>query len=72
MAVKVAGGRAEVGETDSAEASVDVNTLAALYTGWLTARQAESMGKLPGATLEFIRKLEWILAGPSPWLGDFF
>jgi len=68
----VSGGRAEVERTHSAATTSSVNTLAALYSGWLTAADAFRCGLLPGATVHDLRALDTIFAAPAAWTMETF
>src|SRR5262249_1966943 len=61
-------GRGAVEASSRATARLDVSTLAALFTGWLPAREAVRLGRLTGATPTEVSRLELIFAGPRPWL----
>lgn len=69
--IDVAGGRAKVTPTASADATADVQTWASIYTGLLRARDAVRLGALD-ATDAALDALEAIFAGPTPWIADFF
>ncbi len=70
--LRVAGGRAEVTEgADAAPLEVDVRGLAALYTGYLTAEQAASIG-LAAGNAETLARATRIFAGPAPWMAEIF
>lgn len=60
----VPGGRGTVG--------LDVATLAPLLTGWAGPRRLARAGRLHGADDGDLAGLERALAGPTPWIRDFF
>jgi len=65
-------GNATVVPIDSATAVVDVGALAAIYTGWLPARESVRMGRLQNASLAEIEGLEHMFASSRPWCLDRF
>jgi predicted acetyltransferase len=66
----VSGGRGTVERIASATLRLDVNALAALYTGYLPARELVRAGRIEGASAAEIAALELLFAGPRPWLLD--
>jgi predicted acetyltransferase len=67
----VADGRGAATAIPRARLRVDIGTLAALYTGWLTARDADRMGRLPGATDEELSTLQLLFGGSKPWMAEY-
>jgi predicted acetyltransferase len=63
-------GRGSVERIPAARVRVDVGTLAALYTGWLSAREARRLGRLHGANDHDIAHLELLFGGPPAWLAE--
>jgi predicted acetyltransferase len=70
--LQVAGGVARLTPFAAARATIDIGALTAIYTGWLTARDAVRVGRLTDATDADIHALETIFAGPKPWMSDAF
>lgn len=68
----VVAGIGKVSAAERATLRLDVGTLAALYTGWMLARDAVLTGRLEGASEADINALEAVFAGPPPWNMDFF
>lgn len=66
--LEVSGGRGQVCRIAGARPRIDTGTLAAIYTGWLTARDAARLGRLHDANERDIGALELIFSGPKPWL----
>lgn len=73
FAVAVRGGAAEVVRTDAASADVtlDIRGLAALYTGFATAASLAAIGQAQGSETALAR-LSDIFAGPLPWLTEIY
>jgi predicted acetyltransferase len=72
MRFEVAEGRARV--TPGGGGGVvrlDIGTLAAVYTGWLSARDAVRTGRLEGDR-DDVAALEASFGGPKPWMLDRF
>jgi len=69
--IETSGGTAKVSPASSAEARVDVRTLASMFSGFLSARDARRLGRLV-ATDDEIASLDAMLAGPPPWINDWF
>lgn len=69
--IEVAEGTAKVAPVASASGSVDVGTLAAIWSGFLTAGDALRAGRL-GADTDAVAALEAMFAGSPPWMSDFF
>ena len=69
--IEVSGGAAKVGSAPSARATVDVATLGAMFSGMLSARDARRLGKLD-ASDEDVSTLDAMLAGPAPFVNDWF
>ncbi len=70
--LSVSGGVGKVTTCRTARAAVDVGALAAMYTGWLPAREAARAGRLKDAAVDDVETLEAIFAGPKPWMLDIF
>jgi predicted acetyltransferase len=70
--VELSGGTATVTPASAADCRLDAGTLAAIYTGWLSARDARRTGRLTGATDRDVEILQLIFSGPKPWLIDVF
>jgi predicted acetyltransferase len=68
--LEISGGSAVVTAIDRADMHVDIRTLAAIYTGWLSARDAVLTGRLLGATEGVIATLDAVFAGNKPWVID--
>ncbi|HEV2686351.1 MAG TPA: sterol carrier protein domain-containing protein, partial [Actinomycetota bacterium] len=69
--IEVDGGQAKVLPAEQADATVDVQALASIWSSMHRARDAARIGGLratPGA----IDALELIFGGPLPWIADFF
>jgi len=69
--IETAGGAAKVSPAPGARARVDVAALAALFSGMLSARDARRLGRLVAADEE-IATLDAMLAGPPPYINDWF
>lgn len=69
--LEVADAEAEVHEGGSGSLRIDVRGLAALYSGFSTARELRSVGLVdgPGTQLDLATSL---FAGPAPWMPDHF
>ena len=72
ISLEIADGEGSVSRADGRAAEVDVGTLAALFTGWLPARDAVRCGGLRGADPVVVATLEAIFGGPKPWMQDRF
>jgi len=70
--IEVSGGKAKVKRIDKARASMDVGALAAIFTGWLPARDAVRSGRLKNSSLAEVQILEALFASPKPWCFDRF
>ncbi|MFW6075543.1 MAG: GNAT family N-acetyltransferase [Chloroflexota bacterium] len=70
--IEVSEGRACVSDTRENAAAVDVGTLAAIYTGWLSPRDASRLGLLEGAQEDHLANLELMFTGQTPWISEFF
>jgi predicted acetyltransferase len=70
--VSVLDGVAEVANSCCRGFEIDINTLTALYTGWLPAQDAARMGLLREASAADVQALTLIFSGPSPWIPEFF
>jgi len=70
--LEVCGGEATVRLVERAQMSIDVGSFAAIYSGWLTARDAVLTGKLTGADEAGAHAPEAIFAGDKPWMIDHF
>jgi predicted acetyltransferase len=69
--IEVGGGQAKVLPAEQADAAVDVQALASIWSSMHRARDAARIGGLR-ATPQAIEALEHIFAGPLPWIADFF
>jgi predicted acetyltransferase len=69
--IETSGGSAKVSLAPSARSTIDVRSLAAMFSGFLTARDARRLGRLD-ADDETVGTLDAMLAGPSPWINDWF
>ena len=69
--IETSGGSAKVAQAPGASARVDAGTLGAMFTGMLSARDARRIGRLR-ATDEEINLLDAMLAGPPPYVNDWF
>jgi predicted acetyltransferase len=70
--VEVCNGGAKVTPIDNAPAIVDVGTLAAIYTGWLPARESVRIGKLTNVSMAEVEVLEQMFVSARPWCLDRF
>ena len=70
--VDVCDGRAKVTPIDSAAAVLDAGALAAIYTGWLPARESVRIGRLKNASTSEVEVLEQMFVSPRPWCMDRF
>lgn len=76
--IRAEGGRATVAKVSDGRgakrrlATVDVRGLAGMFTGWMPARTAVTLGWLGGATAREVEALEAMFAGPSPWMLESF
>jgi predicted acetyltransferase len=69
--IEASGGSAKATPAPSARATIDVGTLAAVFAGFLTARDARRTGRLD-ADDDTVATLDAMLAGPAPWINDWF
>lgn len=69
--LSVAGGRADVREGGEGRVSLDVRTLAPMYTGYLSPQELRSGGAIEGPDAD-LRTLGVVFSGPSPWMPDGF
>lgn len=67
----VAKGTAAVEAADTAAATISIQGLASIYAGLVSVRDAVRLGDLE-ADRDTILALEASLAGPTPWLADFY
>lgn len=51
---------------------VSINALAAMYSGYASATSLARLGLVSGASTRELGALDALLAGPTPWLQDFF
>jgi len=72
LSLRVENGRATVESATDAEAEVTVGGLAAMYSGWLSPKDAVRSGLLTGATVEALASLEILFHGTSPYLNEFW
>ena len=70
--IELRNGNANVVPISRASAVIDVGSLAAIYTGWLPARESVRIGRLQNASSAEIEALEKIFASPRPWCLDRF
>jgi len=71
MVLEVADGRGQVRRGGRGEVTVDVRSLATLYTGHLSPRALKSVGAIEGGDSE-LATLGAMFAGPAPWMPDMF
>lgn len=71
VALEVEGGRARVTAADHVDLTIDVSSLATLYSGMWTAAQLRAHGRLSGAE-EAIAVADALFAGPEPWMAEMF
>jgi predicted acetyltransferase len=69
--IETSGGVAKVSSAPSARATIDVRTLGAVFAGFLSARDARRLGALD-ADDDTVSTLDAMLAGPAPWINDWF
>jgi predicted acetyltransferase len=69
--IEVGGGQAKVFPAEQADATVDVQALASIWSSMHRARDAARIGGLQ-ASPKAIDALELIFNGPLPWIADFF
>ena len=69
--IETAEGSAKVTPAAGARARADVGALAAIWAGFLSASDARALGRLD-ATDDDVAVLEEMLAGPLPWVNDWF
>ncbi len=65
------GGRGEVRRGGEGRISVDVRTLASLYTGYMTPIELRLVGALEGDDADLARA-QMAFSGPRPWMPDIF
>ena len=65
-------GAGSVTRLERARARIDIGALSALYTGWLTPRNAARAGRIVGADEEALATLERLLAGRVPSMVEEF
>jgi predicted acetyltransferase len=70
--IELRNGSANVIPISRASAVIDVGSLAAIYTGWLSARESVRVGGLQNASSTEVEALEKIFASPRPWCLDRF
>jgi predicted acetyltransferase len=68
--LRVQGGQATVEPGGAGLVQLDVRGLSAMYTGYLSATQAASLGYMKGDPSS-ARALEACFAGPAPWVADY-
>ncbi len=71
FAAEFAAGRAQTSATDVADIRMAAGTLAAWYSGALSARQAAMLGQIGGSP-EDIALMDRLTADRRPWLPDMF
>jgi predicted acetyltransferase len=69
--IETSGGTAKVSPAPSADARVDVRTLGAMFSGLMSARDARRLGRLVANDSD-VAALDAMLAGPPPWINDWF
>ena len=72
LLLSISDGVAEIANSRFHGFEIDINTLAALYTGWLQPQDAARMGLLREASAADVQALALVLSGPSPWIPEFF
>lgn len=72
MRIEIAHGIASVTRIEKARASIDVGALAAIFTGWLPARDAVRSGHLKNSSPAEVQTLEALFASAKPWCFDQF
>lgn len=70
--LEVEAGRGRLTSGGDGAVRLDVGALAALYTGWASARMLAHAGRLDAEDPQDLRVLTDLFAGPTPWLRDFF
>lgn len=70
--LEVQGGRGALTAGGDGRVEVDVHDLAALYTGFTSARVLARRGALAGATDADVDALAWAFDGPIPWMREYF
>ena len=71
--VEVDGGEGKAARVDSrAAARTDASGLAALFAGYVDARDLATMGTVTGMTPEDVAFWRAVHAGPRPWSADFY
>jgi predicted acetyltransferase len=68
----VADGHATVEKGGTGTVQVGIAALASLYSGYASATSLARLGLLSGASARELGALDALLAGPTPWLQDFF
>lgn len=69
--VEVSDGAAKVSPASAPHSSVDVASLAAIWSGMLGAADARRLGRLDASDAD-VEALEEMFAGPLPWVNDWF
>ncbi len=69
--IEATGGAAKVTPAQGARATVDVTTLAGMFSGMLSARDARRLGRLVADDVT-VAALDAMLAGPVPWINDWY
>lgn len=70
--LEVTGGTGRLVPGGTGAVHLDVGALAPLLTGWATPSQLVRAGRLRGPSDVGLADLERALAGPTPWIRDFF
>lgn len=70
--LEVSGGRGQLTPGGAGTVTVDVATLAPLFTGWQPATTLAHLGRLAGATPADVAALTDAFSGPTPWTRDYF
>lgn len=70
--VEVSDGQVQVAAGGDGRVSLDITTLAALYSGYRSATDLARWGLLTGASADDIDALEALFHSPTPWLLNYF
>jgi predicted acetyltransferase len=70
--LEVSAGIGIVTRVDTARLSLDVRSLASLFTGWFTPQDLLRTGELTGATEHDVALLGEVFGGSKPWVMDAF
>ncbi len=69
--LQVSAGKGQVSPGGKGDFQIDIRSLAALYTGFISPQQLQLLGNL-NTTSESLNTASLIFAGDQPWLADFF